>query len=235
MRIFLLKSGRSKKNFKKGFTLIELLVSIMLFTIFLGIVSQSYLSIVRAQRQANEVRKMYSEVRVFMDTLAEDIRLSSVDYGCYEQGMMYLFVSGKAVCDAESIGTIVSGKTNVLSLLKKGGDEKVTYKIEEDLEGRRRLMVKRWYFDYDTANWLSVPGYEDFRSVFSDRLEINYASFAIYPGTNPYSSLNYMDNAVQFQPKVTTFLGIGNAEGTNVDFDYQFQTTISSRVYSRES
>ncbi len=235
MRNKFIKFDASKNNLKKGFTLIELLVSIMLFTVFLGIVSQSYLSIVRAQRQANEVRKMYSEVRVYMDTLAEDIRLSSIDYGCYDQKMMSLFVSGKAVCDVESTGTIVNGKTNVLSLLKKGGDEKVTYKIEKDSEGNKRLMVKRWYFDYGSGNWVAVPGFKDFRNVFSNRLEINYASFAIYPEINPYSSLNYMDNAVQFQPKVTTFLSIGNAEGINVDFDYQFQTTISSRVYSRES
>lgn len=42
---------------REGFTLIELMISIVIFVLFLGIVSQSYISIVRTQREANEVRR----------------------------------------------------------------------------------------------------------------------------------------------------------------------------------
>lgn len=210
--------------------MIELLISIMLFTVFLGIVSQSYLGIVRSQRQANEVRKMYSELRVFMDDFAEDVRLSAIDYDCYEQGVSIIMV--QALCDSEALGQVVAGKSNVLSLIKKGGLEKSAYKIEEDFEtGKKRIKVKKWYSE--NGNWMPIPGYEEFRDVFSESIDVKYASFAIFPEVNPYSSLNYRNNAVQFQPKVTIFLNVGNAEDSNIKFDYQFQTTISSRVYTR--
>lgn len=211
--------------------MIELLISIMLFTVFLGIVSQSYLGIVRSQRQANEVRKMYSELRVFMDGFAEDVRLSAIDYDCYDPAQT-LNVSGQSLCDTEALGQIVAGKSNVLSLIKKGGGEISTYIIEEDFEtGKKRIKVKKWYLE--NGSWMPIPGYEDFRDVFSERIDVKYASFAIFPEVNPYGSLNYLNNAVQFQPKVTIFLNVGNPENSNIKFDYQFQTTISSRVYTR--
>ncbi len=222
------------KHHKGGFTLIELLISILIFTIFLGIVSQSYLSIVRSQRQANEVRKMYSELRVFMDAFAEDVRLGAVDYNCYDP-INNMSLTGEPLCDAEALGQIVSGKSNVLSLVRKGGGEKTSYKIvEDDLTGKKRLKMKKWYKDYLTNGWQVIPGYEDFRDVFSERIEVAHASFAIFPGVNPYSSFYYTDNAVQFQPKVTLFLNVKNPDDSDINFDYQFQTTISSRVYSRE-
>jgi len=217
-----------KKSSRKGFTLIELLISIVLFTIFLGLVSQSYLSIVRTQRQANEVRKMYSEVRIFMDSLAEEIRLSAIDYDCYWGN---LGLENEPLCASDATGTIVNGHSSVLSLVKKSGGEKTTYKIVEE-DDRIIIKVKKWYLD--NGIWAVVPGYQGFRNVFSEKLTINYVDFAIFPDVNPYSKLNYLDNAVQFQPKVTFFLSVKNAEGTNAKFDYQFQTTISSRVYSRE-
>ena len=51
-----------------------------------------------------------------------------------------------------------------------------------------------------------APGYEKgFRDVFSDILEVDYLSFAIFPDVNPYSKDHYMDNAAQFQPKVSLY------------------------------
>lgn len=215
---------------KGGFTLIELLISIVLFTVFLSIVSQSYLSIVRSQKQANDVRKMYSELRVFMDSFAEEVRLSAIDYNCYSAETDMSF-NADELCDVESRGTIAGGRTNVLSLVKKGGGEKTTYLIEEGVdEGTVRIKIKKWY---GTAGggWAVIPGYEDFRDVFSERILLKYASFAVFPDVNPYSSQHYADNAAQFQPKVTLFLNARNEAG---DFDYQFQTSISSRVYTKE-
>jgi len=228
--------NRLRKNRKqrKGFTLIELLISIVLFTIFLGLVSQSYVSIVRAQRQANEVRKLYSDVRVFMDVLAEDIRLSSIDYNCYT---VSFFDTGlDDICDSEVRSQITAGESDTLALLKKGGVERTAYKVFTDINtGEKILKVKRWFKDKPTDfAWKPVAGYEDFLPVFSEKMVVDHVSFAILPEVDPYSSEYYTDNAVQFQPKVTTFLSVRSAEVANVDFDYQFQTTISSRVYSRE-
>lgn len=204
---------------KKGFTLIELLIGIVLFTIFLGIVSQSYLGIIRAQRHANDVRKMYSEVRYFVDVLSEDIRLGVIDYDCYS-----LDFNLNSLCDADSKGIISSGKSNVLSLIKKDGLEKVTYKFES-----QNIKIKRWYKDYDTQSWVEYD--DEFLSLFSGNILIKKCDFAIFPSVNPYDIENYNNNSVQFQPKITLFLTVLDEEKSINEFD--FQTTISSRVYTR--
>jgi prepilin-type N-terminal cleavage/methylation domain-containing protein len=222
-----------KKRASKGFTLIELLISIVLFMMFLGIVSQSYLSIVRSQRQANEVRKMYSDVRGFMDFMSEEIRLSAVDYGCYP-GMNYGqmlklaedFSANDKYCGG-SLPTIVNGVTSDLILLKKGGQEKVIVKWD-DVLGKVKMSK---YRKTDFGSFEPTPGYENVE-LFSDRLKVGRLDFAVFPNVNPYE--NVRDNAVQFQPKVTIFLSVENAEGVNTPFKFDFQTSISSRVYSKK-
>lgn len=168
-----------------------------------------------------------------MDNFAQEVRLSSVDYNCYE-GFQSVTELSAPYCE-NSDGKIVSGETPILALLKRGGLEKTFFRIEYDPDQERNLLqMKKVYRENERSAWTAVPGYEDFRDVFSEKLNVNFASFAVFPEKNPYSSLNYTNNAVQFQPKVTLFLSLSSAKGTNVDFDYQFQTTVSSRVYSRE-
>ncbi len=71
-----------KKN-QKGFTLLELLVAIMVFMIILIVATNSYVTIVRAQREANEMRLMYSELRDFVDFVNAEMRNGKVDQDCY--------------------------------------------------------------------------------------------------------------------------------------------------------
>lgn len=213
---------------REGFTLIELMISIVIFMIFLGMVSQSYISIVRTQRQANEVRKMYSDVRLVMDFLSEEIRLSSIDYDCY---------AGKGTsCEGVIAGTFFDGRTEHLALIRQGGGQKTFVKLDD--EGR--LVVKKLLREGN--EYIPAPGYEtNYRPLTSDRVTIDALSFAIFPDVNPYSNeilegTNipiYADNGTQFQPKVTTFMSVSNAEGVDIPFDFDFQTTVSSRVYSR--
>lgn len=66
----------------RAFTLIEMLISISVFMLFLGIVAQSYMSLVTANRKANDIQKMYREVRFVFDTLAQEIRNGAIDYTC---------------------------------------------------------------------------------------------------------------------------------------------------------
>ncbi|MBU1953917.1 prepilin-type N-terminal cleavage/methylation domain-containing protein, partial [Patescibacteria group bacterium] len=114
---------------KDGFTLVELLVSMMIFMIFLGIVGQAYISIVRAQRDANEVRKMYSDVRSVMDLMAEQIRLGSVDYDCYH----IIPPDFNLSCPEKYIaGKLIQSNTenSFVALVGEGGKEKITFKVE---------------------------------------------------------------------------------------------------------
>lgn len=215
------------RNKREGFTLIELMISIFIFVIFLGIVSQSYISIVRTQRSANEVRKMYSDVRTVMDFLSEEIRLSSIDYDCYVGNV-------SEYCEGVDAGTLFDGGTDHLALVRQGGTQKTFIKLDQG-----SLVVKK--LARKGTEYVPIPGYETYRPITSDRVVFDYLNFAIFPDVNPYSNdilretgePVYANNGTQFQPKVSIFMTISNADEVNVPFDFDFQTTVSSRVYSR--
>lgn len=227
----MLKQLQQIRKERRGFTLIELLISIVIFMVFLGIVSQSYVSIVRAQRQANEVRKMYSDVRAVLDFIAEEVRLSAIDYDCYHFDAAEADLSPLYCPEPEIIGTLSQANTqnSHLALIKKGGNEKTVMKLVDG-----QLMLQK-HARNQAGSWGPAPGYEEYRFLTSDRITFEHLSFAIYPDVNPYSGdiEIYRDNGTQFQPKVTVFMSVRNADNIQTDFDYQFQTTISSRVYSR--
>lgn len=221
---------RNKNKERSGFTLIELMISIVIFVIFLAIVSQSYFSIVRAQRRANEVRKMYSDVRIAMDYIAEEVRLSSIDYACYE--------GVGTVCEGVIQGTLFGGSTEHLALIRQGGTEKTFLKLDED----GRLVVKRLV--RQEGEFVPAPGYETgYVSLTGDNVVFDQLNFAIFPDVNPYSNENvpgtdvpiYADNGTQFQPKVGVYMSASSPEESPIEFDFDFQTTISSRVYSRST
>ncbi|MEZ4087562.1 MAG: type II secretion system protein [Candidatus Gracilibacteria bacterium] len=217
-----------KNSERRGFTLIELMISIVIFVIFLGIVSQSYISIVRAQRRANEIRKMYSDVRIALDYISEEVRLSSIDYACYE--------GTGTNCEGVIQGTLFGGSTDHLALVRQGGTEKTFVKLDD--EGH--LVVKRLI--RQEGEYVPAPGYETgYVSLTGDNVVFDHLSFSIFPDLNPYSNENipgtdtpiYADNGTQFQPKVGVYMSASSPEGSAIEFDFDFQTTISSRVYSR--
>lgn len=227
-----------KRGARKGFTLVELLVSITVFVIFLGIASQSYVNIVRTQRQANEVRKMYSEVRQFMDLLTEEIRLSSIDYFCYEPGATQDFDATTVICDPDiALNPITnSGMTKVLALVRKGGLQKTVFKVTPSRDDSSREIVQVKRYERIAGTWQQVAGFLEESSLLSDNIEIENLTFSIFPNRNPYSDDIEIirDTSYQFQPKVTVFLSVKNAEEITVPFSGDFQTTVSSRVYSRK-
>lgn len=243
-----------KVGYKKGFTLIELLVAITVFVIFLGGMTTAYMSIVKAQLRSNEVRKMYSEVRGFMDFVSDEIRSNGVDYECYVQNVSLFNTSLKFVnsfkgggssvksvenggvtfCGGER-GFVNDGFTDKLFLISKdGGVKTVIYfeKSDGDEKGGKVLIKK---FVLRNGVWGAAAGYLSARDILSDDLVVRDFKFSVFPDVNPYSddSYVYSNNATQFQPKVTLFFGVENASQNVVPFKYDFQTSISSRVYSK--
>lgn len=65
-----------KNSAKKGFTLIEMLIAMVIFVIFTGLLLNSYMSVVKAIRGANEYRVMYSDARHVFDVITEVARES---------------------------------------------------------------------------------------------------------------------------------------------------------------
>ncbi len=270
---------------RNGFTLIELLVSIAIFVMFLGVVSLSYIGIVRSQRQANEVRKMYSDVRSFVESLAEDMRLGTIDYDCYQPSLsasnnsLLAFLGGIVAhaapnplpiplqlnpnlnlavpllqlqnnpCPFNAIldpSTYHADQSPYLAIVNKDQTQKVVYWFDKD---NQQLKVKRYVGqkedNTDIPQWSDAPGYSSTddgvdplngsRTLLSDMVKVTNLTFSVNPPVNPYASANYAKNQYQFQPKVTLTMTVENASYNVAPFHLNFQTTLSSRVYSRSS
>ncbi len=221
-----------KLRLKKGFTLIELLVSIVIFVMFLGIVSSSYVNIVRAQREANEVRRMYSDVRNFVDSLSEEVRLGTIDYECYldvTDSAADVTYDSATICPGGFFG-IADGRSTDLALVRKDGLQKTIFHYDSTV---KEVTVKK--FEKDRSGvWSPAPGFNaGVTDAMGATVQVESLSFAINPDVNPYSQDNYYKNEKQFQPKVTVFMKVKNGANTKSQFSLDFQTSISSRVYSR--
>jgi prepilin-type N-terminal cleavage/methylation domain-containing protein len=213
---------------RKGFTLVELLISIAIFVIFMGVVSSSYISIVRAQREANDVRKMYSEVRGFTDRFSEDVRLGSVIYDCYGAPNVDAFPNTCPTGITADRLDVNYGKTNRLLIQKQDGLERSVYLYDKD----KKVLEEKRYIRQNGL-WNESAGYETAAlNVFSDLIEVEDLEFIVSPDVDPYA--NVYKNEKQFQPQVTLVMTLSNGKNVNSPFKFNFQTTITSRVYSRQ-
>jgi prepilin-type N-terminal cleavage/methylation domain-containing protein len=210
---------RLGKDRKKGFTLIELMVSMVIFVVFLGIVTTSYISIVRAQKDTNDIRKMYSEVRAFVDMLSSEAKLGTIDYDCYYRN---------------PLDTSVYCPPDVLVSISDGSMQKTIFRFVQDKKNPDNNKVRVAKYEKGVGGtWKNAPGYNGFTDIMGDMVKVEKLSFAISPDVNPYSQANYNSSAKQFQPKVTLYMTAKSKAGARSAFSMDFQTTISSRVYSR--
>lgn len=232
-----MKTIKKNHRTKTGFTLIELLISLSIFVVFLGILSTSYMSIVRSQRQANDVRKMYSEVRGFMDSLAQDMRLGTIDYDCYRPLDASLADISKCPPDiAGSASISPEGTSTYLVIIDKDKTLKTVYRFQPET---KKIEVKKYVVSAES--WAPAPEFDvaatedvdGFKPLISDNVSIENLTFAVYPAINPYSHDYYQVNQSQFQPKVTVFLTAKNGTANLAPFELNLQTTLSSRIYTR--
>jgi len=221
------KIRSSKSGLKRGFTLIELMVSMVIFVIFMGFVTSSYVSIVRAQKDTNDIRKMYAEVRSFIDMVSQEAKLGTIDYACYAGTDS----SCKEVLSSIDPGT---GRSTDLALVRKDGLQRTIFRFVRDPQNADNNKVRVAKYEKDVSGtWGYAPGYSGFRDIMGDLVKVERLSFAIYPDADPYSRANYANSLKQFQPKVTIFLTANNRANVKSGFSMDFQTTVSSRVYSR--
>jgi prepilin-type N-terminal cleavage/methylation domain-containing protein len=224
--------SQNSKRTRKGFTLIELLVSMVLLVLIMGIVGTSFTSIVRAQKDTNEIRKMYADVLGFVEMFSAEARLGSIDYRCY---VIPVSIGNATNSRANSndcpqiLGPIVNGRSNYLALTRQDGMEKTIFKY--DPRAKKVLMIK--FEKTEGGGWKYASGYTDFRDAIGSAVSVEKLSFVINPDVDPYAQANYGINAKQFQPEVTLYMTVKNANSSKSAFSMDFQTTISSRVYSR--
>lgn len=200
-----------KINLKAGFTLIEMIVAICIFTIFISMLAGTYLYIAKAQRETAEVRKVYSGLRDVVEEISEEIKLSSVCYGCYS-----VVLTGVDECSAYFD---LTQRTVVNSLALVDGENLKVFVLDDGKVGVRE-------YEYSDGLFLPATGYESGLSYISaDDFDVDSLYFGIYPAADP--SKNYEDISVQYQPHVTLYVSVSSDSGTEFDL----QTSVSVRKY----
>lgn len=193
-----------KVRFTNGFTLIELLISISIFMVFVTVAGGTYTSLVKANKRANDMQKLYGELRFVLDTLATDIRSGEIDFQCLSQ----------ATQDPQCLATEA---TEQLAVIKKNGTERVIYRFDKEKHTLSTLHQVRNdpRLLFSSSEW---------KPLFGDSISIQELSFSVFPKVNPYAEENAGSDDVQFQPAVTIALKAGS---------FDFRTTYTSRMYGR--
>lgn len=207
------------KFFKKeGFTLIELLVAMTVFAVFIAGMASSYLFLTRAQRDTNELRKIYSEGRFIMDEIVDTARGNDIAYGCYDAVFL-----GDDTCDGSNVdasGEFIQGST--LGMMRPDG-KRVVIKLDD---GVLKKIVQ--VFNTDTEEWEPSEsdgyfGFSDngFQALNLEKINVDSAHFEIWPAEP--------DPAVS--PYVRIFLSLSADSQIRDEINFDLQTTISLRTY----
>lgn len=210
---------KNKIKLQKGFTLIEMLVAMSIFVIFMGVVVQSYLSIITSQREANEYRAMYSEARAIFDKFSDEVRNGVISYS--EMGAI----------GGTDLG---AGVQKRLVLFSPDQTRAVVFEYEEvsgDVEDFENSFGKINFGEFEITDDGANFSKKDAYSLNSDRVNVKDFKMYVSPLDDPFKAKNVMNDDVQFQPKVTVFARFSKevVAGRKVEFD--LQTTISSRSY----
>lgn len=189
-----------------------------IFTMFVGVVMSTFLLTSRTLREANEVRKVYTEARFLMDRLTQDVRLLGIDYACLRNGLAY-----QTVMYAEC--TVSGSDGALLPLISEDGNQRTVYRFENGVFSMLNLEWNPTLFVWQLAS--GTTGFESFetRSVALERV-----AFRIFPEKSPYEHLT--DNDLQYQPSVHVEIDARpTSDRLNDVVPVQLKTTVSSRLY----
>lgn len=192
---------------KSGFTLVEVLIAMAIFMMFSGILINSYGSIVKSQRDANEYRVMYSEAGVVFDTMVGELRDGMVDYVHYATGLPQI--------------------SDQIYLVRKDGMGKthINFKPQDE-----EIEMEKGELD-SSALLGSEPAYSP-KIVLNNNVKVKSLKFYISPVIDPYDVANVHYDLNQFHPKVTIFAEFEKVVDGKT-YSLPLQTTISSRIYNQ--
>lgn len=214
----------------RAFTLVELIVSMLLFTIFIGVVTSTYLSVSRSLRQSAEIRQVYGQARFVMDRFTQDVRLNTIDYACFEDGSDGLYDYQSSYQECASVSLSSEGETSVLALISADGSHRTVYAFDET-EG---LSVLELDWDETSSDWTPSSGYASGTQLFQfEGAELASVQFVVKPLSSPYDSDHYIDAATQYQPSVhVMILARSTSSILEEAVQVRLQSTLSSRVYA---
>lgn len=223
-----MKKMFTKIRAKRGFTLIEMLIAMSIFVTFLGILMGSYSSIVKAQREANDYRVLYSEARRVFDKLTEEIRGGSILYSRQVDPPSPEFLTGN-----DSLTLVAAdGNRAVNFVYQELGQGEGGVDGEDPIEKGTILFTEELFSEgKGTSN-------ETYSLISNEEGKVYVSAFNVFvsPSTDPYNPENVYKDAIQFQPKVTVYARF-ELEGKNGKdpFILDLQTTVSSRFYTQSA
>ncbi len=206
--------SKMRASDNRGFTLVELLVAMAIFVMFIGVVIGAYTGLIRAQRDANDYRIMYSEARNVFDSLVWEFRNGVVDYRYYHDN------GGEG---------ILTGKLDELVLVSKDAGKRTLIRREGD-----GVFVQHIPFDPEDLEF-PVPPVIERLDPLNDPDKVRVSEFGMYvsPVFDPYD-LDYTDyDFQQFHPKITVYAMFEREFANGRTYDMFLQTTVSSRIYNQ--
>lgn len=229
MNKFLMKIRRNRK----GFSLVEMLVAMAIFMIFTGLMINSYISIVKSLRGAEEYRILYANARHVFDTITENARNSTI----YPKNIDKIGVNdcNMGMGDYNEYnsdnGFGVQGNITSLAFCAKDGLSVVGFKYDENLHSVVMQKVER----QDTyTNFVFAD--ENRTSLIADKsVTITGFRFYVWPLKNPFDSNTFSDTnnlANLFQPKVTIVATFERKNSGGGTYTFNLQTSVSLRTYN---
>lgn len=225
-----------KKSNTHAFTLVELIISMLVFTIFIGIISTVYLTVSRSLRHASEVRKVYAEARFLMDRVTQDVRLYTIDYACYEDSADGVIDHGTNLYgECKEIQLIpTEGRMQTLPLISADGMHRVVYRFGS-IDNPNAFSVLELDLN-ELGEWIAADGYySGFQEFLMDKVAIEDVHFTIWPLKSPYFAnplTGVFEDEYQYQPSVHVVIGARSTSTILPDVvQVLMQSTISSRVY----
>jgi len=187
---------------KNGFSLIEMLVAMAIFMLFTGVLLSSYLGIVKALRNAEDYRILYSEARHVFDVITDTARNYKIDY--------------------DSVGSngFVNPVKN-LTFSSLDGGEKVNFVYNPGAGGNAgSLVMKRG----EGAIFSDV-------ALYSNEISIKDFNFYVWPVEDPFSYKDFKVTN-NFQPKVTFSAVFEKVTSAGQTYEMKLQTSVSLRNYN---
>ncbi|MFH2018894.1 MAG: prepilin-type N-terminal cleavage/methylation domain-containing protein [bacterium] len=193
----------------KGYTLIEMLVVLAIFSTFVIIAADLFLTVNRVQRETQVSERVLSESRFILETIARDVRAGLIDYKEFGN-------------PADPADAIVNPSDELIYI--NSVSERVRIKKNTNFCPSSESMPCVTISRNNGATWASMTPLG---------IKVIDLKFIIQPDQDPFyfNGLNWLSDK---QPMITVILTLGSTDEISQKyFEITTQTTISVRGYGR--
>lgn len=188
-----------------GYSLIELLVVVMLFSLAVLIMAQTYVQFVRLSRKTANAAAVQQDVRYVLELISRGVRNTSLDYS--------------AAIPAEADYLRVLPEVGPYIMVKKSVPGDIACADDPDI----------------SCLLISMDGEATWAPLTGKHINVDEFKVFVHPTVSPFELSGLpLDYANNHQPFVTLYLTFTyKAPNEREQFTQSAQTTISSRVYVR--